>query len=304
MIERVSRFFKVRHLTEFEYENPVQRAVMLVRLQPCASDSQKLLGFGFENEPQVQPIAFTDSFGNVCHMMDFHSSERSKLTVKSVSEVEVLPRGAAIQDFASLSWAQMKSATDKIGHWDYLADSTRVYASGRLVDFARSHGLTRKSAPFETLKTAAEELLKALKYETGTTEVNSKIEDCLDLGRGVCQDFTHIMLALGRSWGIPSRYVSGYLHLYPDTGEPVTENASHAWSEFYFPQIGWVGIDSTNNAIIDNRYIRVAVGRDYTDVAPTKGVVYGGGKSSLRVDVTLARWDVPQDGNASGQGEQ
>ncbi len=304
MSERVARRFKVQHLTEFDYENPVQRAVMLVRLQPRISNSQKLLSFGFEIEPQAQPVVFTDSFGNACHMMDFYSTEHSKLQVKSFSEVEVRPRGAAIEDFRSLSWEQMTSATDRIAHWDYLTDSQRVYTSAQLADFAQAHGLTRKSAPFATLKSAAEKLLKVLKYETGTTEVNSKIEDCLDLGRGVCQDFTHIMLALGRGWGIPSRYVSGYLHLYPENSALVTENASHAWSEFYFPQVGWVGIDSTNSAMIDNRYIRVAVGRDYADVAPTKGVVYGGGKSSLRVDVTLAHQDVLQDGRTPEQGEQ
>ena len=287
MITSVSRSFKVQHLTEFGYEKPVQRAVMLLRLQPRSNDRQNLVSFKFDIEPESVPVEFTDSFGNICHMMDFQSSDNSRVTIRSYSEVKTQASNVSQNDLESVTWDQVSESTELIRHWDYLSDSKWVYDSAQLREFATEHGIGRNDTPFSSLKTAAEKLIQALRYESGSTEVDSRIEDCLSLGSGVCQDFTHIMLAIARRWRIPSRYVSGYLHLFPDSDTLVSENASHAWAEFHFPNVGWVGIDATNNELVDDRYIMVAVGRDYNDVAPTKGVIYGGGKSSLRVNVTL-----------------
>ena len=115
----------------------------------------------------------------------------------------------------------------------------------------------------------------------------------LETRRGVCQDYTHVMIALGRTWGIPSRYVSGYLHLEGAAGEQTPEGASHSWAEFLLPDIGWLGIDPTNDCVADHRHVRVAVGRDYADAAPTRGTLFGGGAAELEVRVKVVESGEP-----------
>ena len=103
-----------------------------------------------------------------------------------------------------------------------------------------------------------------------------------------------MMLTIARSWGIPSRYVSGYLHRESAPGEQTPEGASHAWAEFLLPDLGWIGIDPTNDTLADHRHVRIAVGRDYADAAPTRGAVFGGGGSRLEVRVTVAESGEPE----------
>ncbi len=130
----------------------------------------------------------------------------------------------------------------------------------------------------------------AFSYTPGATSVDSPIDDILVSRKGVCQDYTHVWVAVARSWGIPTRYVSGYLYVTAgdagDTGS-IPGSASHAWGECRLPDLGWVGIDPTNRALADQRYVRIAVGRDYRDVPPTRGVIEGGGDSRLEVDVRM-----------------
>ena len=134
---------------------------------------------------------------------------------------------------------------------------------------------------------AALALYTNIDYEPGSTAVDSPIDTVLDNRRGVCQDYTHVLLAIGRSWGIPCRYVSGYLRL--DSGDELRTptGESHAWVEFLYPGSDWIGIDPTNNTMADHRYVRVAVGRDYADVPPTKGIVFGTGGSIIEVQVIV-----------------
>ena len=124
-------------------------------------------------------------------------------------------------------------------------------------------------------------------YVPGSTSVASPIEHILESGRGVCQDYAHVMIAIARSWGIPARYVSGYLHITGPDGEEVQENATHAWVECLLPELGWVGFDPVNKSVSDERHVRIAVGRDYQDVSPTRGVYRGGGQTRLDVNVQV-----------------
>ena len=103
-----------------------------------------------------------------------------------------------------------------------------------------------------------------------------------------------MMLTIARWWGIPSRYVSGYLHREGAPGEQAPDGASHAWAEFLLPDLGWIGIDPTNDTLADHRHVRIAVGRDYADAAPTRGAVFGGGGSRLEVRVTVTEAGEPE----------
>jgi hypothetical protein len=116
-------------------------------------------------------------------------------------------------------------------------------------------------------------------YARDVTDWASPIHDLLSLGKGVCQDFAHLMIAILRRNGVPARYVSGYIH------RPNKESQSHAWCEAWLPGLGWVGFDPTNAVQINERFVRVAIGRDYTDVPPNKGIHRGQAQESISVRV-------------------
>ena len=156
----------------------------------------------------------------------------------------------------------------------------------RLEDFAREIDLQRAEDPLATVRRINAELFDRLTYSPKSTRVDSPIDDALESRKGVCQDFTHIMIALVRQLGIPCRYVSGYLFHQPDGDVRSPDGSTHAWGEAWLPELGWVGFDPTNNLVADHRHIRVAVGRDYADVPPTRGVFKGA--SAARSELSVA----------------
>ncbi|WP_255603911.1 transglutaminase family protein [Oscillochloris sp. ZM17-4] len=141
-------------------------------------------------------------------------------------------------------------------------------------------------------------MYRTFAYAPQTTTVDSPIDEALAKRKGVCQDFAHIMIALVRPLGIPCRYVSGYLYHRVEDHDRSERDASHAWVEALLPGLGWVGFDPTNNLIARDRHIRVAVGRDYADVPPTKGVYRGRAESSLEVGVKVVPTEafIPDEG--------
>ncbi|MXX77836.1 MAG: transglutaminase family protein [Gemmatimonadales bacterium] len=158
-----------------------------------------------------------------------------------------------------------------------------------LADFIESCGLERGDDPLATATALRSRLHESFDYIPGTTAVDSPIERILESREGVCQDYAHVMATILRGWGIPTRYVSGYLGPDRVNGGGVTRGESHAWVESWFPGTGWVGFDPTNDTQCDVRHVRVAVGRDYADVPPTRGVFRGSAESMLRTRVTIER---------------
>jgi transglutaminase-like putative cysteine protease len=144
-------------------------------------------------------------------------------------------------------------------------------------------GLTRSGEPLALLKQLNKALYESLDYAPNSTRVDSPIDDALRSRKGVCQDFAHIMIALIRELRIPCRNVSGYLYHEDECHDRSPAGATHAWVEAYLGEAGWVEFDPTNNLLGCARHIRVAVGRDYADVPPTRGVHRGGAESSERV---------------------
>ena len=136
-------------------------------------------------------------------------------------------------------------------------------------------------------------IFDGFEYQVGITEVHSPIEDALKAKRGVCQDFAHIMIAVARSWGIPTRYVSGYLHHRQKGQHRSGDDASHAWVEAYLPSLGWLGFDPTNDIEAGDRHIRAAVGRDYADVPPARGTFKGDAESELAISVSVEPTQAP-----------
>ena len=165
--------------------------------------------------------------------------------------------------------------------------SPELEAFMRIADLSKPEG-----DPLTALKTLQRTIYDSFEYQRGVTEVNSPIEMALEQRRGVCQDFAHIMTAIGRVWRIPCRYVSGYLY-HKGSRDRSAADATHAWVEAYLPSLGWVGFDPTNNIMACERHIRAAVGRDYSDVPPTRGTYKGGADSELSIAVSLEPSQAP-----------
>ena len=144
-----------------------------------------------------------------------------------------------------------------------------------LAALAQEFGFERGDDPLATVRRTMSEIYARFEYSPSATRVDSPIDEALEARRGVCQDFAHIMIALVRRLGVPCRYVSGYLFQHADRKVRSTDGATHAWVEALLPGLGWVGFDPTNNMIAGDRHIRVAIGRDYADVPPTRGVFKG-----------------------------
>jgi transglutaminase-like putative cysteine protease len=153
-------------------------------------------------------------------------------------------------------------------------------------------GCERRGNPLGLLSELNEAIYKLFSYVPNSTKVDSPIEEALETRQGVCQDFAHIMIALVRRAKIPCRYVSGYMFHRDETERDRSiEGASHAWIEALVPRLGWVAFDPTNNLVGGDRHIRVAIGRDYADVPPTRGVYKGEAQSELSVAVTVSPAD-------------
>ena len=160
-------------------------------------------------------------------------------------------------------------------------------------DLAAELQVDRRDDPLTTLLRLNRSLYEVFSYVPQSTKVNSSIDVAIEHRRGVCQDFSHIMIALVRRLGIPCRYVSGYLYHVKENHDRSEDDASHAWVEAYLPGLCWRGFDPTNNLVVGERHIRVAAGRDYADVPPTRGVFKGQAASELGVSVSVTSSPIP-----------
>ncbi len=279
------RQYHVKHDSRFSYEHTVHWSYIVLCLYPSNGVTQQVKNIEIMVNPHANPILFKDAFGNTCHMLAIHKPFH-EILIQSQFAVEVDGLADPAEMFERLIWDELDNAVDWVAQWEYLNPSKFVPVSKALVNFMALNGIEKGTHPFISLMAASSAIRSNLIYEPGQTHVDSTVDHVLAVGRGVCQDFTHIMIAIGRKWGVPSRYVSGYLH------EDVTSGwyagaASHAWCEFWYPGFGWIGIDPTNDILAGDQHIRVAAGRDYADVPPTKGIEFGGGKCELSVDVRV-----------------
>jgi transglutaminase-like putative cysteine protease len=191
------------------------------------------------------------------------------------------------------SWRAVDGGENDAEMHDWLIPSRYTTVTPALAAFTKAVGFVRLEDPLTTLRRLNATIYDQFAYEPRTTRVDSPIDDALRARAGVCQDFTHIMTALARSVGLPARYVSGYIAPRESPHDRSSDNATHAWMEAHLPALGWVGFDPTNNALAGERHIAVAVGRDYSDVPPTRGVFKGDAGSELRVGVAVSRAEVP-----------
>jgi transglutaminase-like putative cysteine protease len=280
---------EIIHETRYIYSEAVRESVMELWLQPLTLPLQRLIGFEIVTEPRAKMATYRDWLGNIVYHFDL-PAKHSELVIRSRALVETYKRDEALPERIDAgAWMRLRSDDVCARYYDMMQPSAFVESSGQLHRFMAERDLAALPPdPMMGLRILNHEIFGAFDYVPGFTEANSPIDAALEHRKGVCQDFAHIMLAVARHWGIPSRYVSGYLaRTADDTGFRSVPDASHAWIECYLPEQGWVGFDPTNDMLANDRHVVVAYGRDYADVPPTRGVLKGDADSILEVDVNV-----------------
>jgi transglutaminase-like putative cysteine protease len=265
---------------------------MEIRMQPRTEGPQRCLEFTLATEPYARVMHYRDYLHNTVHHFNV-PGKHSQLTITAEALVEVNDVPEVPQQLDASAWQALDEQCASNGYLDMLLPSQFARPSEPLQEFMQEIKLQRGSDPLSTLRELNRAMYDKFSYVPHSTQVDSPIEDALRSRWGVCQDFAHIMVALVRELGIPCRYVSGYLFHRREDHDRSEEDATHAWVEAYLPELGWVGFDPTNDLIVQNRHIRAAIGRDYHDVPPTRGVFRGDAGSELDVGVRVAPAEAP-----------
>ena len=278
--------YDIEHVSRYRYTRRVRQCTMLLCLEPVGDGRQRLLRFEIEVRPAGGLSREIDSFGNPRHVLDVHRAHHV-LEIATRCTVESTPPKAPPTRLGGDAWREVRAHADSFANWDFTRPSPLTRSSPGLDAFIERHRIRRGLDPLESLLRLCDTLHRRLHYIPGATSAESPVDHVIETDRGVCQDYAHVMIAIARSWGIPARYVSGYLHVTGKAGEHSPDNATHAWVECRLPNLGWIGFDPTNQGLAGPGHVRIAAGRDYRDVSPTRGVIRGGGESHLEVTVEV-----------------
>lgn len=296
--------FLVEHDTEYRYSSQVAFAQHLACLTPPNLPGQQVADFQMDIEP-APPKRWLeeDSFGNIRTAFSLAVAHET-LRVRTRSRVRVQPRFAAIAPELSPPWERVRDALQYVAGAPFDPAAEFSFASTCVPrDPALQAYALASFTPGRPLLAAAFELMHRIyadfRYDPASTDVGTPVLEAFAARAGVCQDYTHVMIGCMRSLGLAARYISGYLYTQPGVSCNVTHaaapsaaalvgaDASHAWVAVYCPRFAWVEADPTNDLIPGVGHVRLALGRDYADLAPLRGVVQGGGAHRLRVAVKL-----------------
>jgi transglutaminase-like putative cysteine protease len=259
---------KISHRTEYRYDAPVPYALQRLRLVPRGGRTQTVHSWSLKVEGATEEVRFVDQFENDTRLVSV-SGDASLIGIDAWGEVETFDTAGVFGEhkgFAPL--------------WLFQHE-TPLTAPGEAVrELAASIG---PGSELDRLHRLMNTIEARVAYTAGATHAGTTAEEALKLGAGVCQDHTHVFAAAARLLGFPARYVSGYLMM----NETVDQAASHAWAEAYVPALGWVAFDASNGISPDERYVRMAVGRDYRDAMPVSGIRLGWAEEQLAVAITV-----------------
>ena len=286
--------YRVVHETAYTYSTPVELAHHLAHLRPRDDARQQCIDHVCDVDPLPDHRgASRDIFGNAAEFFAFYAPHDT-LTVRATSLVRAHAAPAPEWD-ASPAWHGVREQLLYRAGKPYVPQAEYTFGSHFSPLFAAAADYAVPSFPERRpLLQGALDLMRRIHadfdYNPESTEVQTRAPQALELREGVCQDYAHVMLSALRSIGLAARYVSGYLRSHPDPGDagPVGADASHAWVEVWCPVNGWVEFDPTNDRRPAGDYVRVAVGRDFADVSPLRGVIRGGGDHGLRVAVHVS----------------
>jgi transglutaminase-like putative cysteine protease len=277
---------EVQHETAIEYSQPVREWLCELRMEPMSDTRQRCHSFRISVSHNPVVGSYLDGFGNRVHHFNLLTPPTAvRILAASVVETE----DTALEPGASQVSFPAASAVDgwqlPLETLEYLPLRGPVAFSPLLEPILSQLRPAPGDAVGPWVHRVAEYIRGNFQYARDVTDATSPIDHLLARGKGVCQDFTHLMIAVLRSFGVPARYVSGYIH------RPNKESQSHAWVEAWMPDVGWTGFDPTNGCGVHGHFVKTAIGRDFTDVPPNKGTYRGMGDERINVRVATRTLD-------------
>ena len=259
----------IRHTTEYLYDAPVTYALQKVRLRPLSSALQEVGQWDLQIEGGRIEASYSDHYGNHVDLVSADVDTR-KMTLTASGQVTT-------QDTAGV-WGRVYGRAP-LWHFQQATDQTD--AGDGVKEFARR--IETGGGALDSLHALSAAILDSVPYETGQTDAGTTAEEAIRAGKGVCQDHANIFISAARAAGLPARYVSGYLMM----NDRIDQDASHAWAEAHLDDLGWVGFDVSNGLSPDERYVRLAIGRDAHDAAPISGLRMGAGEETMIVSLEV-----------------
>ncbi len=286
--------YDIRHVTTYSYESPVSFARCSLRLEPRSGDGQQLVSHSVDIRPRpAERTVRRDFFGTHTESVLIETAHRS-LRIDSRSRVSV-SRQALGRTAPSPSWESVRDVAFEASSLGPASPVGYVFASALVpVQQPVTAYAAASFAPGKGIVVAAVDLMHRIysdfKYDPKATVISTPLKEVFEKRHGVCQDFAHVMIAGLRGLGLPAAYVSGYLRTIPPPGKPRLQgaDATHAWVSLWCGEdIGWIGFDPTNDILVENDHIVLAVGRDFSDVSPVDGIIVGSRKQKLAVAVDV-----------------
>lgn len=289
--------YKITHITKYDYTDKVSLSYSEARLMPRNCKHQQVISSTLDIEPYAADFRIRDDFfGN--HVAYFSMQQAHNVfTITAVSEVQLQENPAQLDFYQGYTWEEVRNMLAQQQHFSqqsaetldarqYTLDSPLVAVSAELAEYAQP-SFTQGRLMTDAVNNLMQRIYKDFTFDPDFTTLATPLATVLEHRRGVCQDFAHLAIGCLRSVGLAVRYVSGYIETLPPAGEAklIGADASHAWFSVYVPEQGWVDFDPTNNQMPNTQHITLGWGRDYSDITPLKGVIFGGQQHELDVSV-------------------
>jgi transglutaminase-like putative cysteine protease len=286
--------YDIRHVTSYSYESPVSFARCSLRLEPRNGDGQQLLSHSVDIRPRpADRTVRRDFFGTHTESVLIETAHRS-LRIDSRSRVSV-SRSAPGRTTQGPAWESVRDVAFAATSLGPASPIGYVFASPLVPVLEPVTAYAASSFPpgrgiIASVVDLMHRIRSDFKYDPKATVISTPLDEVFEKRHGVCQDFAHVMIAGLRGLELPAAYVSGYLRTFPPPGKPRLQgaDATHAWVSLWCGEgIGWVGFDPTNDLLVENDHIVLAVGRDFSDVSPVDGIIVGSHKQKLSVAVDV-----------------
>jgi transglutaminase-like putative cysteine protease len=265
---------RISHLTSYRYETPATGVIQILRMTPRNHDGQHVAHWRIDVSADCRLDQHEDAFGNITHAFTAEGP-LTALEVQVEGEIETRDTQGIV-----------RGAVERFPPSLYLRETALTTPDDRIVELARASRAAGGGDVLRLLHALLERVHRDIVYDTDPTHAATTAAEACALGRGVCQDLTHIFIAAARSADVPARYVGGYFHRADGVSE---QEAGHAWAEAYVPELGWVAFDAANGICATDAHVRVAAGLDYLGAAPVRGTRYGGAGEALSVKVRVAQ---------------
>ena len=274
--------YTIAHQTTYYYADSVNESYTVLHLQPRSDPHQFCTKYAIEVTPYARINSYADRFGNdVQHFAILPPHEALSITTRS-NVVTMLDHEPPEPTGATRGHLENDAKVERF--YDYLHESAYVHFVDEGASFREEFG-EPGDAVGAWCSSVMHQINASFTYDTDATTVRTTVSEAIERRAGVCQDYAHVMLSILRAAGVPARYVSGYI--FRGESRVLGAEASHAWCEAYLPPYGWVGFDPTNDRLINDYFVKVAIGRDYRDVSPVRGVYRGSQRSEMSVNVAM-----------------